>query len=169
MSPYHPFTADNQDYLAYICLMLGAGLFELDALVRQVQAGSMTGFADFIAEVQRRRPELAPTGLTSIHDDVWGCVQAGDPTPFKAFRYNEYLTTVARFGDLPGATIEQALGQRIVITQEVREAAIALRERGALLFAVSDKPDEASVPNEAQAQAGMKALHHLETLVVGEV
>ena len=168
-TPYHPFTADNQDYLAYICLMLGAGLFELDALVRQVQAGSMTGFADFIAEVQRRRPELAPTGLTSIHDDVWGCVQAGDPTPFKAFRYNEYLTTVARFGDLPGATIEQALGQRIVITQEVREAAIALRERGALLFAVSDKPDEASVPNEAQAQAGMKALHHLETLVVGEV
>ena len=56
-----------------------------------------------------------------------------------------------------------------MITQEVREAAAALRERGALLFAVSDKPDEASVPNEAQAEAGMKALHHLETLVVGEV
>ena len=165
---YHSFTADNQDYLAYICLMLGAGLVELHALISEVNSGAMRGFTDFIHQVQSRRSELAPTGLTSIHDDVWQSVQAGDPTPFKAFRYNEYLTTVARFGDLAGGSVEEVLAQRIVITQEVRETAAALRERGALLFGVSDKPDEASVPNEAQGKAGMKALHQLETLAVGE-
>jgi len=166
---YHNFTADNQDYLAYICLMLGTDLFELDALVREVKAGSMQRFSDFIIQVESRRSELAQTGLVAIHSDVWCRVQAGDPTPFKAFRYNEYLTTVARFGDLPGATVEETLARRIVITQEVREAAAVLRGCGALIFGVSDKPDEASLPNEVQAKAGMRSLHHLETLAVGGV
>jgi hypothetical protein len=167
-SAYHAFTADNQDYLAYICLVLGAGLFELDALVHEIGAGSIQRFTDFIARVESRRSELAQTGLASIHADVWRRVQAGDPTPFKAFRYNEYLTTVSRFGDLAGAAVEEVLAQRIVITQEVRETAALLRDHGALIFGVSDKPDEASLPNEAQAQAGMSPLHHLETLAVGE-
>jgi hypothetical protein len=165
---YHPFTADNQDYLAYVCLILGAGLFELDELVASIGSGEMRDFFEFIAQVQERRSELAPTGLTSIHDDVWRRVQEGDPTPFKAFRYNEYLTTIDRFGDLVGATAEQVLSQRIVITEEVRQAALALHRQGALIFALSDKPDEASVPTEAQARTGMKALHHKQTLVVGQ-
>ena len=168
-SPYYGLTADNQDYLAYICLMLGAGLYDLDALIARVQSGTMRQFADFIGEVQRRRAELVPSGLTSIHDDVWTCVQNGDPTPFKAFRYNEYLTTVARFGDPSGVSAEDALGQQIVITQEVRAVVNALRECGALILGVSDKPDEASVPNEAQAREGMQPLHRLPTLAVGAV
>jgi hypothetical protein len=167
--PYHPFTADNQDYLAFICLMLGAGLVQLEELIGQVQAGTMQSFQDFIAGIQDRRKELASTGLASIHDDVWKRVQSGDPTPFKAFRYNEYLTTLTRFGDLPGASAEEVLAQRIVITEEVRAAARSLRERGCLLFGVSDKPDEASVPSPEQAQQGKKPLHRLETLAVGEV
>jgi hypothetical protein len=166
---YHVFTADNQDYLAYICLILGAGLWELGELIEEVRDGSIASFRDYIARVQRRRSELARTGLTSIHDDVWGRVEAGDPTPFKAFRYNEYLTTAARFGDLPGASPEEVLSQRIVITEEVRAAAAGLRERGCLLFGVSDKPDEASLPSPEQAREGKKPLHRLETLAVGEV
>jgi hypothetical protein len=165
---YHAFTADNQDYLAYVCLMLGTGLFDLDALILEVETGTMQHFSDFIAQVQARRAELAPTGLTPVHDEVWRSVQAGDPTPFKAFRYNEYLTTVARFGDLPDATSEQVLARRIVITQEVRTAAADLRQRGALIFGVSDKPDEASLPSATQAKADMKPLHRLETLAAGE-
>jgi hypothetical protein len=167
-SAYYGLTADNQDYVAYICLMLGAGVLELHAVVDGVRSGAMARFTDFIGEVQRGRAALEP-GLGSIHDDVWTCVQAGDPTPFKAFRYNEYLTTVARFGDTSPSSTAQALAQRIVVTQEVRKAALALRDRGALIFGLSDKPDEASLPNEAQAQAGMKPLHHLETLSIGEV
>jgi len=167
--PYHPFSSDNQDYLAYICLMLGAGLYALDELVDAVRAGRMSSFHDFIAAVNERREEIAQAGLLPIHRDVWANVQRGDPTPFKAFRYNEYLTTVARFGDLPGATAGEVLRERIVITQEVRDAALALRQAGALCFGVSDKPDEASVPRPEQAAEGMRALHRLATLAVGEV
>jgi len=164
---YHPFTTDNQDILAYICLILGAGLFELDTLADEIGSGALGSFEDFIGRVQARKDELAASGLTSIHADVWQCVQQGDPTPFKAFRYNEYLTTSERFGDLPGGSVEDLLSQRIVITQEVREIALKLRSKGALIFGVSDKPDEASVPNPQQAAAGMKALHDLPTVAIG--
>ena len=165
---YHPFTGDNQDYLAYICLMLGAGLHPIAGLVDAVRAGKLTSFHEFIIDVNNRRDEVAEAGLLSIHDDVWACVQAGDPTPFKAFRYNEYQTTVACFGGFPEAPVEDILSQRIVITQEVREAALRAREAGALCFGVSDKPDEASVPRPEQEAEGYQALHWLETLAVGQ-
>lgn len=166
--PFHPFTADNQDYLAYICLMLGAGMYKLDGLIGMIRSGAMRSFHEFIAQVNARRAEIPEAGLRQIHDDIWGCVQQGDPTPFKAFRYNEYLCTAARFGDLPGADAARALKERIVITQEVREAALSLKAKGALLFGVSDKPDEASLPQPAQAAQGWGALHRLKTLAVGE-
>jgi hypothetical protein len=167
-SAYHPFTTDNQDYLAYICLMLGAGMLTLPELVNEVREGRLADFTSFISRIQARHDELARTGLASIHDQVWACVQAGDPTPFKAFRYNEYLTTVARFGGTDETPVERLLRDQIVLTQEVRQAAAALRARGALLFGISDKPDEASLPNAQQAQEGMLALHHLPTVAVGE-
>lgn len=165
---YHTFTTDNQDYLAYLCLVLGAGLLGLEPLIAAIEDGTMGSFRQFITQVQERRGELVASGLAPVHDDVWRNVQAGDPTPFKAFRRNEYLTTAARFGDLPGARVEEILAGRITITQEVRSAALALRARGALIFGVSDKPDEASLPAKAQAAAGMQPLHRLETVAVGE-
>ena len=36
--PYHPFTADNQDYLAYICLMIGGGGYDDESLPAEVAA-----------------------------------------------------------------------------------------------------------------------------------
>jgi hypothetical protein len=164
---YHPFTADNQDYLAYICLMLGAGLFDLDGLLARLTAGDIHRFEHFLSQVQDRPAALARAGLAEVHAGVWRNVQAGDPTPFKAFRYEEYRTTAERFGDLPGAPVEEVLARRVVITQEVLDAGLALRERDALVFGVSDKPDEASLPNPEQARAGMLPLHRLRTLVVG--
>ena len=165
---YHPFTSDNQDYLAYVCLILGAGLYALAGLVDAVRVGKMASFQDFIAAVNERRSELAEAGLLSIHQEIWGRVQEGDPTPFKEFRYNEYLATVACFGDLPATTIDEVLAQRITVTQEVREAALALREVGALCFGVSDKPGEASLPRPNQIAEGCQPLHRIETLAVGQ-
>ncbi len=166
---YHPFTGDNQDYLAYICLMLGAGLFTLGGVTQAVQAGRWRQVTDFLAQVERERERLAAVGLLEVHEQVWQCVQAGDPTPFKPFRRNEYLTTAARYGPLPGTSVEEVLEQRIVLTQEVLAAADFLRARGALIFGLSDKPDEASCPTPEQARQGLRPLHHLESLVVGEV
>jgi hypothetical protein len=165
---FHSFTADNQDYLAYICLMLSTSLFDFQVLVQDIHSGKMRDFFDFIQQVQLRRLELPSAGLVAIHDQVWRLVQEGDPTPFKAFRYNEYLTTAARFGASPVETVETTLNNRILITEEVRQAAGELRKRGALVFGLSDKPDEASFPSPEQAQGGMQPLHRLETLCAGE-
>ena len=180
---FHSFTGDNQDYLAYICLVLGAGLVELDTLVADVQTGRVDSFRQFIdwADIQLRsgedrssilsnKPDFsAPPGLRQIHRDVYGLVLAGDPTPFKAFRRNEYLCTAARFGSLPAsAPVEQMLAEQVCITQEVRDAALWLKARGCLLLTMSDKPDEATIPTPELVSQGYLPIHRLLTTAVGE-
>ena len=165
---FHPFTADNQDYLAYVCLILGSGLYGLEPLVDEVRSGRLASFEQFIAGVDGRAAQL-PADLRAIHSQIYALVQQGDPTPFKPFRRNEYRATVERMGCLgDDAPVADLLAQEIVITQEVREAALAWRERGALLFGLSDKPDEASVPPQELAAQGYSAIHRVETHAVGE-
>jgi hypothetical protein len=164
---FHPFTTDNQDYLAYICLILGSGLYTLEPLVERVQAGHLSGFESFIAAVDGRAGEL-PVDLRRLHDDILAGVRRGDPTPFKAFRFNEYRTTVERMGQLPDdASASELLAGEIVVTQEARAAALAWRQQGALLFGLSDKPDEASTPTDALAALGHLPIHRVETHAVG--
>jgi hypothetical protein len=164
---FHPFTADNQDYLAYICLMLGSGLYHLEQVLADVRAGRLTSFAAFIARADERAQEMA-VNLCAIHTQIYANVRAGDPTPFKPFRYNEYLTTVARMGHKTDDTpLQELLAEEILITQEVRAQALAWRSRGAMLFGLSDKPDEASVPSQELAAQGYQAIHRAETHAVG--
>ncbi len=164
---YHPFTADNQDYLAYICLILGSGIISLQALLADLESGRLAAFEQFLDQVESRTGEL-PSGLAALHREIANRVRAGDPTPYKVFRRTEYRTTVARMGHLPDeAPMNQRLADEIVLTQEVRAWALAWQARGALLFGLSDKPDEASVPPpEAMAQ-GAQPIHRVETHVVG--
>ena len=165
---FHAFTADNQDYLAYVCLIVCSGLYQREQVVSEVRAGRLQTFAQFIAQVDQRTNELKPA-LRAIHMDIYANVRAGDPTPFKRFRYNEYRTTVARMGHLSDdAPVEQLLANEIVITEEVRAQALEWRARGALLFGLSDKPDEASMPPPALATQGWQAIHRVETHAVGE-
>lgn len=165
---YHPFTADNQDYVAYICLILGSGLYDLDTVTTGAKAGQWADFQAFMQAVEARKSELSPA-LESIHTDLYRRVQAGDPTPFKAFRRNEYRVTVGSMGFLDDdQPVEQMLREEIVITQEVRQQALEWKAQGALLFGLSDKPDEASVPTEDQASQGFQPIHRTETHVVGE-
>jgi hypothetical protein len=165
---FHPFTGDNQDYLAYICLILGAGLYSREALMAQVRSGQMTSFAQCIAAGETDRL-LLPPQLLNIHNEIYANVQKGDPTPFKAFRRTEYLTTLRRFGcAADGAPLAKLLSEEITITQEVRRMALAWRERGALLFGLSDKPDEAALPTPELAAQGYLPLHRLQTHALGE-
>ncbi len=167
-SEFHPFTADNQDYLAYICLILGSGLYHLRSLMERVREDRVTSFGQFIAEVDEQGDDL-PASLREIHQRIYRRVRAGDPTPFKAFRYNEYDATVERMGCLgEDAPVEELLAGEIVITQEVREAALRWKRQGALLFGLSDKPDEASIPTKRLADEGFQSIHRVETHVVGD-
>jgi hypothetical protein len=165
---YHPFTGDNQDYLAYISLILGSGLFDLEDVIDDVQAGRLINFRGFIHRADARIEELPPA-LAAIHREILVNVQAGDPTPFKAFRRCEYVATVSRMGHLAdNVAVDEILTQEIAITKEVWALATNWRAEGALLFGLSDKPDEASIPTEQQAGEGYLPIHRTPTHIVGE-
>ena len=164
---FHPFTQDNQDYLAYTCLVLGSGFTTLENLVAEIETKETTTFFDWIGRVDDRKLRLLPA-LRAIHAEIYDHIQAGDPTPFKAFRRNEYLATSARMGFMPeGTPVEDLLDQEIVITEEVRRLALKWQDQGALVFGLSDKPDEASIPTPEQARAGALPLHRIRTHSVG--
>jgi hypothetical protein len=122
---YHTFTTDNQDYLAYTCLILSAGLKDLDALTHELKSDSGKTFSQFMLDVEDHAEEL------------------------------------------PDASVSQMLREEIVITQEVREMALTWREQGALLFGLSDKPDEASIPTDDLKANGYRAIHHVDTHAIG--
>lgn len=164
---FHSFTADNQDYLAYICLILGSGMVELDDLVQAVRSGKMSSFGEFIGLVEARAGELKG-GLSDLHSEIFIRFQQGDPTPFKAFRRKEYLATIRRLGCLADeAPLGERLANEIVITAEVMELAKDWAARGALVFGLSDKPDEASLPTAELAAQGYQPIHRTRTHVVG--
>jgi len=166
---YHPFTTDNQDYVAYLCLMISAGYIALEELLRQVESGELARFNDFIAQVDARQDELPSAGLRALHGDIYARVRAGDATPFKAFRRREYIETVGRMGCLPAdVPLARRLVEEICLTREVFDFAHWLRRRGCLLIAVSDKPDEASLPTPALVAQGYLPLHRTKTHLVGQ-
>lgn len=165
---FHPFTTDNQDYLAYICLILGSGLCEPEVIIADIRAGKLTTFGQFIGQVDRQAKNLPPA-LEDIHRNIFACVQAGDPTPFKLFRRNEYQTTINLMGHLKDdASVAALLTDEILITQEVRALAMTWKSQGALIFGSSDKPDEASIPTPELAALGYAPIHRTKSHAVGQ-
>ena len=162
---YHPFTADNQDYLAYVCLMVSGGVYDVAQLLADLEAERLSSFAEFI-EACAERPnsdELAP-----VHQEVYTNFQRGDPTSFKSFRYREYEETVKRMDYLPDdAGEEKVLAEEIVITREVADVCHFLRGQGVLLFGLTDKPDESSIPRPELARKGYLPLHRVTMKVAG--
>jgi hypothetical protein len=65
------------------------------------------------------------------------------------------------------APVAELLAEEILITQEVRAQALEWRSRDALLFGLSDKPDEASIPSPELAAQGYRAIHQTATHAVG--
>ncbi len=156
---YHHFTADNQDYLAYICLMVSGGACASADLWRELADGRLSTIADFVARCDARRSRMS-SDLLAAHEEVRHGLEVQDPTPFKGFRRGEYLETIACMDVLPDdATEEEVLSSEIVITAEVSAVAGYMAERGVLLFGISDKPDEASVPTIDQAAEGYRPIH----------
>ncbi len=169
---YHPFTADNQDNVAYICLMISAGLVDMTDLLHQIDGGQLHDFRGLMTEIDARSDAL-PREVAALHEDIYRRTLAGDLTPFKAFRRREYVETVSRMGHLPedgaaGApTLAQRLVEEICMTREVLDACDWLKNRGCLMVALSDKPDEATAPEPEQAGRGWQPLHRTRTHVIG--
>jgi hypothetical protein len=164
---YHYFTGDNQDYLAYICLMVVGDVFPADELWVELDAGRLTGFTQFVTLCDARRQQMGE-GLALAHREVTVNVRRGDPTPFKSFRYREYFTTVGRMDSLPDETpAAELVAEEILITGEVARVAQQLSEMGVLTFGISDKPDEASLLPKALAEEGGQPIHRTVMKVFG--
>ena len=164
---YKDLTSDNQDYLAYACMMVGAGIYPIDDLRRAYTSGQVTDFSTFISHIQADADSLPPR-LAGIHRTVYDAFMAGDPTPFKEFRRNEYRAAVASMGNLPDdAPLSERLQHEICLTREVWDVCEWLSQRGALITALSDKPDEACAPTPELAAQGFQPIHRTPTHIVG--
>lgn len=168
-SSYHIITADNQDYLAYICLVLNAKLLQLDELVGEIQNNRLSNFEQFARWVNTRLM-IAPTGterLRQVHEAVMMSIHAGDPTPFKQFRVQEFLTTAERMGSISDdSPVEDLLRDEITITKEIADLSLWLSERGCTLLCMSDKPDQSAIPDRHMA-AEFLPIHQISTHCVG--
>jgi hypothetical protein len=166
---YHTLTADNQDFLAYICLVLNTGLIKFDDLLAQFNNGSLHDFEQFLRWVDSRMMGGAlrmSEAFRQVHEAVGASLRIGDPTPFKRFRREEFMSTAAHMGNLPlDAPVAQQLAEEITLTQEVRELVAWLQKRGCLLICLSDKPQEASCPERPSSD--FLPLHQIETHCVG--
>jgi hypothetical protein len=166
---YHPFTGDNQDYLAYISLMVVGQIYPVERLWADLESRRLTGFHQFVTLCDARQAQMSG-GLLAAHREVTGNMAKKDPTPFKSFRFREYHTTVALMNKLPDEASEaDILAGEITITGEVAQIADRLAAQGVLTFGLSDKPDEASVPTPEAAAQGALPLHRVVMKVVGNL
>ncbi len=166
---YHLLTADNQDYLAYICMVLNTRLISLDEVVREVESKSLDNFEQFIRWVDSRMMINPSAGeaLREVHEAVNGSVRIGDPTPFKRFRRQEFVSTMEHMGNMPdGASVQELLENEITITEEVYQLAQWLKARKCEILCLSDKPDEASRPHP-RVSPDLAPLHRAQTHRVG--
>jgi hypothetical protein len=168
-SKYHPFTRDNQDYLAYITLMIVSQIYPAERLWHDLESGRLTGFRQFVTLCDAHQPKMSE-GIRKVHREVTGNMAQYDPTPFKSFRLQEYYATVALMDHLPDDTPEtDLLAQEITMCGEVIELTEQLAAQGVLTFGLSDKPDEASIPPADEAAQGALPLHRVPMKVVGKL
>lgn len=168
-SRYHGLTADNQDYLAYICMVLNTRLISFEELVAEVESNSLEDFEQFIRWVDSRMMINPAAGLAlrEVHEAVIGAVRVGDPTPFKRFRRQEFVSTLEHMGNLPDeSSVQEILANEITITEEVYQLALWLKARNCQILCLSDKPDEASQPDPRRTPE-YPPLHRAQTHRVG--
>ena len=147
-----------------VILVVG-GAYEFSKLLSDLAAGRLRTLADFIAACDGRP---IPKKLAPIHREVYASFSQGDPTPFKSFRRREYEETVARMDSLPDeASEEVVLAEEIVLTREVIELCRYLKGKGVLIFGLTDKPDEASLPPVELRARGYPPLHRARMKLLG--
>jgi len=162
---YHPFTGDNQDFLAYISLMVAGDVYIATKFWDDVDSNRLTSLKQFVTLCDAQQFRMSE-GLQTAHREVTGNIAKDDPTPFKSFRYREYQATIELMNILPDdSPLNEVLAKEIVMTGEVAELAETLVAQGVITFGLSDKPDEASIPQDATKPP----LHKVIMKVVGSL
>lgn len=167
-SESHWLTEDNQDYVAYLSVLVAGGICPEKTfweMMSEKRFADILGFCDWCES----HAERMPAGLLAAHREVREGLAQQDPTPFKSFRRDEFRETIALMDVLPDdADASLVLNSEIVITAEVLDVCRTLSDRGALVFGLSDKPDEASLPSPEAAAQGLRAIHDTTIKIYGE-
>ncbi|NLT74322.1 MAG: hypothetical protein GXX94_09060 [Chloroflexi bacterium] len=164
----HWITEDNQDYVAYLCVMVVGDVFPEPSFWTALETREISSLMVFCDRCEDRADRMS-SGLLRAHREVRAGLLSQDPTPFKSFRNDEFLETIALMDLLPDtSTPEEVLASEIAITAEVLEVCRLLAARGALVFGLSDKPDEASLPTAKLAERGYRPIHDTVMKVHGE-
>lgn len=161
----HPFTGDNQDYVGFLCLVVASGVLTTDQLSRAIQDGSFENLEQLIASIDAD-PGPQAQRLRILQQPIVERMLAGNPTPFQSFRLREYQETIACMGIERPMSLEQRLRDELVLTGEVLAVAQHWQAQGALLFALSDKPDEAALPSPDLSRQGYLPLHWMQTHII---
>lgn len=166
---FHSFTGDNQDLLAYLCLMLMSGVYPENLFRAGLEDGTLSHFSAFAqrCDLTLQREKSDHPAIT-VHQEVFAQMQQGDPTPFKRFRRQEYLATCRLVDWLPDdAPTSHLHKEEICLTAEVVTAIASLQQSGVLCLCISDKPEEASLPTPELAALGYQPLHRTRMKVLG--
>lgn len=162
---FHPLTEDDQDAVVYLATVVSSGCMDGAELRQRTDRRPVGGFLDLLNLVEGERKRL-PLPLARLHDSVRHAFLIGQRAPFEAFRRAEYRETIARMGCAPDTLpSEQLLQEEIVITREVWDAASIWKDAGVLLLALSDKPDEACLPETEDS--GSPPIHEARTHIIG--
>ncbi len=166
---YHFLTEDNQDYLAFICLMIMAGVWNFDELLHLLIQQKITSFGDFLNRTGTRILQSADAPVQNYFEEVLSGTAAGDPTPFKSFRYKEYEATLARIDRTDSTDPAILIDQEILLTQELVELITLLKQipNVAPFFCISDKPPESTFPPPLKKDRAALPLHDVPIKIVG--
>ena len=159
---YKDLTADNQDYLAYICIMAGAGVLPLPEIQTDHTRDKMNDFAAFITAIAARGVRVVAS-LPDLHLTVYTAFQAGLYNLLQGLPSRGVSRpAVNRMGNLPDyVSTAERYRNEICLTREVWDACIWLAQRGALITSFGDKPDEACALTPALAALGLLPVHHI--------
>ncbi len=166
---YHFLTEDNQDYLAFICLMILGGVWNFDELLGLLVQQKISSFTDFLNRTGMHILKTENETVRHYFEEVLAGTSAGDPTPFKSFRYKEYEATVARIDATSGQNPRDLLQSEILLTGEIVDVLAFLRKKMSALsvFCISDKPPESTFPPPDLTARGARPLHEIHAKIVG--
>ncbi len=135
---FFSITEDNQDFISILSMLVYGGALSLAGL-RSAQS-----ILSILMRVKTENPVLSEYAETVLQN-----VKMQNPTAFPQFRKAEFEKTIARMDFMQDKTpVETLLSEEIMITGEVYDTALDLKNRGALVFGVSDKPALSSIPQD---------------------
>lgn len=161
---YHVLTGDNQDFVVLLTLACTLGFYDTSDVRNMLRVYSRS-IGSLVTDMRFR---LDKNRAGNTFGKAWDFVQevyynlgAGDNTPCKSFRREEYKATAQRMyirSDTVGGKLPFNSSEQVALTREIVDLIEFLRDRGATVLALSDRPVESTYPSKALETEGQSIL-----------